>query len=107
MSKFIFKLIPNSRLLSSKRLFIFLAILASCICAPQRSSAHQQPTTIVLLDVSPDNVAMELQIPLSELELAFGHDASKHPNTLVERLSPQLKNYLIAHIHPMSADAEP
>ena len=74
---------------------------------PQRLHAHQQPTTIVLLDVNPDKVVMKLEVPLSELELAFGHDVTKEPETLVERLGPQLKDYLIAHIRPMTAEDQP
>lgn len=38
-------------------------------------------------------------MPLSELELAFGNDISKNPETLIERFGPQLKEYLKAHIH--------
>jgi hypothetical protein len=98
------KLIFNSSLLVYKYLFIFLALLAFGILAPQSLYAHQQPTTIVLLDVSSDKVAMQLQIPLSELELAFGHDVTQNTETLVERLAPQLKNYLIAHIRPVTAN---
>lgn len=62
------KLIFNGGLLSRKRLFIFLAISVFVIFAPQRLSAHQQPTTPVFLDVSPDKVALEMQVSLSELE---------------------------------------
>lgn len=101
------KLIFNSRLLQRKYLFIILAILAFGVVVPQNSHAHQQPTTIVLLDVSPDKVAMELEIPLSELELAFGHDVTENTETLIERLGPQLKDYLIAHIHPLTAKDQP
>ncbi len=46
-------------------------------------------------------------MPLSELELAFGHDVTKDTDTLVERLRPQLEDYLIAHIHPMSSKDQP
>ncbi|MET0753318.1 MAG: HupE/UreJ family protein [Pyrinomonadaceae bacterium] len=76
--------------------------MALGILAPQQLHAHQQPNTIVLLDVSPDKVGMELQIPLSELELAFGNDVTKNTDSLIERLSPQLKDYLKAHIRPMT-----
>lgn len=50
---------------------------------------------------------MELQMPLGELELAFGHDVTKDTETLVERLRPQLNEYLINHIHPISAEGQP
>lgn len=50
---------------------------------------------------------MELQIPLAELELAFGHNVSKNPETLVKRLDVQLKEYLLEHIHPTTVDGKP
>lgn len=83
----------------TKKLFFFLLITAIC-SIPQIVTAHQTPTSIVLLDVSPDRVTMELQLPLSELELAFGHDISKDPQTIIQKFGPQLSEYLAAHIHP-------
>ncbi len=83
------------------RLIIFLAIL---IFGKATIFAHQQPTTIVLLDIIPDKVSMELQIPLTELELAFGNNVTQNTETLVERLSPQLKDYLKSHIRPMTGN---
>ncbi len=47
---------------------------------------------------------MELQIPLSELELAFGNNVTENTDTLVARLEPQLSTYLLAHIRPETAD---
>ncbi len=76
-----------------------LILIVTAWCIPQITKAHQTPTSIVLLDVSPGKVAMELQLPLTELELAFGHEVTKNPETLVERLGPQLKEYIKAHIH--------
>lgn len=75
--------------------------------APRQVLAHQTPGTIVLLDILPGKVAMELQIPLAELELAFGHNVSKNPETLVKRLDVQLKEYLLKHIHPTTVDGKP
>ncbi|SFE84627.1 HupE / UreJ protein [Chitinophaga sp. CF118] len=62
------------------------------------------PNSFVLLDIKSDGVTAELQLPLSELQLAFGHDVNQHTNTLLTRLSPQLREYLLAHIHPVSPD---
>ncbi len=96
---------PDNYLLSRRLpLIALLAILGLFFLAPQNISAHQQPTTIVMLDVNPDQVNMELQIPLPELELAFGHDVSQNTDNLIERLSPQIKDYLLAHIHPTTFD---
>lgn len=89
----------NSRHKITWRLFIFAAIFAVTALWPTVSSAHQTPNTLVFLDASPNRVALELQMPLSELELAFGNNISQDPETLIERLGPQLKEYLKAHIH--------
>jgi len=78
---------------------LFFLLVGSCLL-PAVVFAHQAPTTIVLMDVSPGKVTLELQLPLPELELAFGHDIIKDPESLVQRLEPQLREYLKAHIHP-------
>lgn len=89
----------NNRRLSSWRLFIFATIFVVTALRPIICGAHQTPNTLIFLDASPNRVALELQMPLSELELAFGNDISKNPETLIERFGPQLKEYLKAHIH--------
>jgi hypothetical protein len=89
----------NSRHKNSWRLFIFVTIFAVSALRPTITSAHQTPNTLVFLDASPNRVALELQMPLSELELAFGNNISKNPETLIERFGPQLKEYLKAHLH--------
>ncbi|HTJ52689.1 MAG TPA: hypothetical protein VL443_24705 [Cyclobacteriaceae bacterium] len=89
---------------------LFAVFAALILCAiPYFTQAHQTPSTIILLDVKPGVVMVELQLPLGELELAFGHNQgiTKNTETLVERLGPQLKEYLIAHIHPMVAKDQP
>lgn len=88
-----------------KLFYTILIIIIGCI--PQFAIAHQTPTTIILLDVSPGKVAMELQLPLSELELAFGNAITKDPETLVQKFGPQLTEYLMAHIHPYAAKEAP
>ncbi|MDN5285017.1 MAG: hypothetical protein JWR38_1291 [Mucilaginibacter sp.] len=89
----------NSRHKNSWRLFILVTLFAITALRPTISSAHQTPNTLVFLDASPNKVALELQMPLSELELAFGNNISKNPETLIEKFGPQLKEYLKAHIH--------
>jgi len=81
---------------------VFLTIFLSVIVAPQSIFAHQQPTTIVSLDVNPDKVSMKLEIPLTELELAFGNNVTQNADTLIERLRPQLVDYLKSHIQPVT-----
>jgi hypothetical protein len=100
------KRITNSRLPKTWRLFFSLLICITCHF-PLRVQAHQTPSTIVLLDVSPARVGMELQLPLTELELAFGLGVTNDPGTVLEKLAPQLKEYLKAHIHPFVTRENP
>jgi hypothetical protein len=89
----------NSRRINSRRLFIIAAIFVVMAFRTTIATAHQTPNTLVFLDASPNSIGLELQMPLSELELAFGNDISKNPETLIERFGPQLKEYLRAHVH--------
>jgi len=97
------KLIIDNRHFKKWWLFLFLLLL----CFPLGIFAHQTPSTIVLLDVNPKTVSVELQLPLGELELAFGHEITKDPEHLIEKFGSQLKEYLLAHIHPMTAKDKP
>lgn len=103
----ILSLVTDNRLPKRRWLFFTIVFFLTASLLPADVAAHQTPSTIVLLDVGPDRVTMELQLPLSELELAFGHDISKKPETLVERLGPQLAEYLKAHIHPYVTKGRP
>lgn len=77
------------------RLVFFIAFVFSA----QLATAHQTPTTNVLLDVSPHLVAVELQLPIQELELSFGNKISQNPQKIILQFESQLKEYLLAHIH--------
>lgn len=101
----IHKLILSNRHPLGWRLFFFLTLVMCC--TSQGISAHQTPSTIVLLDVNPKAVSVELQLPLGELELAFGHEITKDPEHLIEKFGSQLKEYLLAHIHPMTEKNKP
>lgn len=97
----------NNHLPVREGLLISLALFVFCIFTPLNLRAHQQPTTIVLLDVMPDKVGMELEIPLSELELAFGHNVTENPEVSIKGLEAQLKQYLVSHIRPVSENNQP
>ncbi|GAA3974922.1 HupE/UreJ family protein [Mucilaginibacter dorajii] len=64
------------------------------------------PNSWLLLDINGSEVKAELQLPLSELETAFGNAVNQHPDDLVSRLGPQLNAYLLQHIHPVSMDGK-
>lgn len=69
--------------------------------------AHQQPTTLVVLDVGSEHVAMNLHVPLSELELAFGHDVTQRPEQTITVWGPAFRQYLSDHIHPVTDAGQP
>ncbi|QJD81213.1 HupE/UreJ family protein [Spirosoma rhododendri] len=62
------------------------------------------PNSGVLLNVHADRIDAELQIPLVELQLAWGHAVNDSSAGLVARLGPQLRDYLRSHIRPQSPD---
>ncbi len=78
---------------------VSLFFLLTTIWIPTAVFGHQTPTTVILLDISPSQVAIELQLPVTELELAFGNPIAQNPTTALQQLGPQLKKYLLAHIH--------
>lgn len=95
----------NSRSVLYRRLFfLFLIFVLSDI---HRVGAHPMPNTIILLDVRSDKVTAEIQLPLNELELAFGNDVNRNSNNLVARLGPQITAYLLKHIQVFSPGGKP
>ncbi|WP_317042401.1 HupE/UreJ family protein [Spirosoma fluviale] len=87
-------------------LMIFLlSVLVSGL--PTTSSAHPMPNSVVLLNIHTDRIDAEVQIPLNELQAAFGHTVNDSSAGLVARLGPQLKAYLLQHIRPKSTDDRP
>jgi hypothetical protein len=83
----------NNRLINLRRLFFILLSLGYFLPV----FAHETPTTVVLLDVSPKIVTMELQLPLSELSLALGQNLGENTETLIEKQGSILKNYILEH----------
>lgn len=80
-------------------------LLLIALCLP--ALAHQQPTTLAQLDVQDRHVALTLHVPLSELELAFGHDVTTNPEATIPRWDNAFRLYLTTHIHPHSATGQP
>lgn len=72
-----------------------------------RAHAHPMPNSVVLLDLHPGAVGAELQLPLSELQAAFGHDVALNTETLVARLGPELRAYITQHVRPVSPEGRP
>lgn len=62
------------------------------------------PNSMVLLDIKSTGVAVELQLPLNQLQLAFGHDVAVNSDHLIARLGPVLSTYILEHIHFVSKE---
>ena len=62
------------------------------------------PNTVVLLNLHADRIDAEVQIPLGELQAAFGHAVNDSSANLVARLGPELRRYLAQHVSPVSPD---
>lgn len=82
-----------------KRLFILMFFCMAVSILPVRSFAHQAPYSVAYLDVSPDRVGVEIHIPLTELALAYNSSITQDPANLLQRMAPQLKEYILAHTH--------
>jgi hypothetical protein len=97
----------TSRVIKKWRLLFFKIVFTAAGLLPAALYAHQSPNTLIFLDVSPGRIAMEIQLPVPELELAFGNDISKKPETITDSFGPQLKEYLKAHIHAYVTKSNP
>lgn len=82
---------------------VFLISLLA-VGLPNVSAAHPMPNSVVLLTIHANRIDAELQIPLVELQSAWGHAVNDSSARLVERLGPQLRAYLQKHIRPQSSD---
>lgn len=81
-------------------------LLSVTLLAPM-TYAHQQPTTLVVLNVGSDRVEMDLHVPLNELELAFGHDVTQSPEKTVTVWRRPFEQYLVDHIRPVTPTGQP
>ncbi len=66
--------------------------------------AHPMPHSVVLLTVHAHRMDAAVQIPLTELQPAFGHAVGDSSAHLVERLGPELRRYLAQHLRLQSTD---
>ncbi len=65
------------------------------------------PNSVVLLRVNQDHIHVELQLPLSELQAAIGKSVNDSSAGLTERLGPELRAYLLAHVRSKTLDGRP
>lgn len=86
-----------------------LAALLSAlvIFASRPAGAHPMPSSAVLLDFHDASVAIELRLPLSELEIGFGKPLTRDPQNSVARLRGDLAAYIARHVSAQTPDGRP
>ncbi|MBL8215336.1 MAG: hypothetical protein JNK87_31745 [Bryobacterales bacterium] len=60
--------------------------------------AHQQPTTLALLDIGARDVTLSLHVPLNEWKLALGHQVTERPEQRIATWETAFRRYLADHI---------
>jgi hypothetical protein len=84
-----------------------IRLIAFFILLTINGIGHPMPNSVFRLHLKPTGVEAELQLPISELQLALPFDVSSNPATLVARLGDTLTAYIIAHTHPVSFNGKP
>ncbi len=83
-------------------LWLFAALL---LCLLRPAGAHPMPQSAVLLDIHPTGVSVELHLPLSELEVGFGHPLlTDDPAQRIALLRPALSAYIVKHLSATAPD---
>jgi hypothetical protein len=61
--------------------------------------AHPVPNSLLIFDIKEKTIMAEFQLPLSELELAFGKSLISNPQLSLQNYNTELKNYILGHTH--------
>ena len=75
-----------------KSLFIFYLFTSLFV------SAHPMPNSVVSLNVKEQNIEATLQLPLKELEIAFGKSLDNRAAIVIDSFGQQIKDYIQQHI---------
>jgi HupE / UreJ protein len=78
-----------------------LAAVILLAAAPATASAHQMPTSAVLLTIGPDTVGGEIQLPIDRLAVALKRDLT--PAEAAGPLRAEIQRYTRRHIHAVGA----
>jgi hypothetical protein len=71
------------------------------------SFAHDVPASAVLLDIGSQSVAVEMQLPISELEAALQLPLAKQPAAAVANNAALIRAYIDKHVHISTVNARP
>lgn len=100
-------LVVNHQSFPFCRLAVWLVVVLTGIGVaglPKAANAHPMPNSVVLLTIHNTRIDAEVQIPLSELQAAFGPAVNDSSAGLIAWFGPQLRDYLVRHIRPESPE---
>lgn len=72
----------------------------------QNASAHPMPNSLVLLNIQDEKVDMQLQLPVQELELAYGQNLQNINQQYINEHQAELTNYILLHTKILGKDKE-
>lgn len=78
--------------------FFFILVFGGIVLYSNQSLAHQTPSSNVLLDVNTKTVGVVIQIPVSELALAYGTPIFSNTTMVFDDHQKKIKNYILHHI---------
>ncbi len=61
--------------------------------------SHPVPNSLLIFDIKEKAANVELSLPLSELELAFGKSLNSDPESSIKAYHTELANYIKSHFH--------
>jgi len=77
---------------------VIVTSLAASLAGAVPATAHPMPHSVVLLDVHPDRVDAQLQLPVQDLQLASGLATAERPEQVVGQDAGLLRSYLVDHL---------
>jgi hypothetical protein len=103
---FIWSLLHFSRSCFRERLNSFVTffelalfvLIAAFLAATSSADAHPMPNSLIVLDIHEHQITAELQLPLMELELAFGKILTVNTASAIATNRKELETYLLQHI---------
>lgn len=89
------------------KLFVTFSLVAVFLLyGSDAAKAHPMPNSLVMLDVQEHQISAELQLPLVELELAFGKPLSANAANMIVTDGKELEAYIVRHLTPTSKNGQ-
>lgn len=87
--------------------FVYTLFLGLFLLISNATLAHQTPSSNVLLDVNTKTVGVVVQIPISELGLAYGSVIFSSGTSIFEDQKGKLSEYILQHIQLYATKEKP